>query len=90
MNGKSKLNGSVNLLAQAMRDVFHESMNEVRDGMNEDLKVLEEGLRDEIRSANGTTNENMQVQFAEQEKKIGKLIAKKPTQTNKTGSTVRK
>ncbi len=82
-----KLNGSVDLLAKAMKAVFEESMESVKDGMNEDLKLLEEVLKEEIRSANDTTNQNMQAQFAEQEEKISSLISgQQKESTNKRGS----
>ncbi len=70
---KNELNGSVDLLAKAMRDVFTESMQGVREGVQEDMKVLEEGLKEEIRTVNDTTNQNMQAQFATQQKEIGKI-----------------
>ena len=80
-----KLNGSVDLLAQAMRQVFQESVEAVHTDMKEDLKDMGEGIRSEMKDMNKTTNENMQKmnkttnenmqsQFAEQEKKIGQML----------------
>ena len=70
MSEKGKPNGSVDILAGAMRTVFSELLDESREKTQEDLKGVEERLGKRI----DTTNENMQVQFAEQEKKISKVI----------------
>lgn len=71
MADRRNLNGSVDLLAQAMRAVFQECMESTREGVKEDMSDMESRLSDRI----DTTNQNMQGQFAEQEKKIGKLLA---------------
>lgn len=84
MMSKNKMNGSVGLLADAMRKVFQEGIESaiapveeavtgLRDDMKDmrdDMKNMEERLDQKI----GTTNQNMQAQFAEQEKRIGQLI----------------
>ena len=75
----SKLNGSVDLLAKAMRQVFTEAVEEgvqpIKDAVGElskDVVNIRENMatKDDIK----TTNVNVQVQFAEQEMKIGKLL----------------
>ncbi len=85
---ESKLNGSVNLLAQALRDVFSEAMTSVRNGVKADMKEMESGIRSDMNTMEGrlsdhidTTNQNMASQFAEQEKKMGKMIDKKLART---------
>ena len=74
-----KLNGSVELLARAMRKVFSEAVEGAAEPLHEDMK----GLRTDMQGMSArmatkadikTTNENMQYQFAEQEKKIGQLL----------------
>ena len=86
-----KLNGSVDRLADSLRNVFSEAVegavaplttevNALRTDMKAlridmkalrtDMKALRTDMNDQVK----TTNENMQAQFAEQEKKIGKLI----------------
>ena len=79
---KSKLNGGIELLATAMRKVFDENMAATREALKEDLSETEGRLNDHIdkradhlEKRIDTTNENMQEQFAEQEKKLGKLIS---------------
>ena len=70
---QKKLNGSADLLAQAIRRVFEETSESVKEDMHE----MEKNLSDKIDTTNKTTNQNMQFQFAEQEKKIagiGKMI----------------
>ena len=83
---KDKLNGSVNQLATAMRDVFGEAMSQVRDDVKSDLDGMEgrlnkriDGLEtriDHVEKSIETTNKNMQAQFAQQEKKIAQEIRK--------------
>ncbi len=79
-----KLNGSVNLLADAMRKVFLEGMESVHDAIkgdidavNTNMGAMEGRLNDHIDQTNkriDTTNSNMQVQFSEQEKKIAAML----------------
>ena len=70
MTKKKELNGSVGLLAGAMKRVFEESMMSVHDAVKEDMDGMEDRLSDRI----DTTNKNVQAQFSQQEKKIGKLL----------------
>ena len=81
---KKSLNGSVELLAHAMRTVFSEAVKGATEPLHEDMKGLHEdmkGLRTDMQGMGARmdegikiTNENMQSQFAEQEKKIGQLL----------------
>ncbi len=76
---KETLNGSTNLLAQAMREVFSEAMTTAVAPLQTEMKALRTDMRDMETRLNAridTTNENMQAQFAEQERKIGQLLAK--------------
>ena len=68
-----KLNGSVELLAKAMRKVFSEAVEDVAEPLHKDMKGLRtdmQGMGARLDAGIKTTNENMQSQFAEQEKKI--------------------
>ena len=76
---KNASGGETDLLAQAMRKVFSEAVEEgvqpIKDAVGElskDVVNIRENMatKDDIK----TTNKNVQVQFAEQEKKIGKLL----------------
>ena len=83
-----KLNGSVDLLAQAMRQVFSEAVEVAVEPVKESVDALRTEMRDmegridknmdrmeeRLNARTDTTNENMQAQFAEQEKKIGQLL----------------
>ena len=71
----NKLNGSVDLLAQAMRKVFSEAVEAAVEPMHSDLKGIK-GDIDGIKGDIETTNKNMQAQFAEQEEKISKMLSK--------------
>ncbi len=83
MEEKSKLNGSVNLLADAMRKVFSEAVESAVDPLTTEVKAVRgelAGMRTEMLDMEGrlneridTTNKNMQSQFAEQQKEIGKI-----------------
>jgi len=80
MDDRNKMNGSLDLLASAMRDVFSEAMISVRNGMKADLKDMEGRLNlriDETNARIGTTNQNMAAMFSEQEKKVGEMMDKK-------------
>lgn len=72
----SKLNGSVSLLAEAMKEVFNESMESVHAVVKEDMTKMESRLLDTIKGYTDTTNENMQAQFAELQKQIANLDRK--------------
>ncbi len=67
---QEKMNGSADLLAKAIRKVFEETSENVRDSVKEDMQEMEKNLSDKI----DTTNQNMQAQFAQQEKKIAKMV----------------
>ena len=76
---KESLNGSVELLAKAMRTVFSEAAEgavaPLRDdiaGISDGMTAISDGMA--TKADIETTNENMQAQFAEQEKKIGQLL----------------
>ena len=76
---KKSLNGSVELLADAMRKVFSEAVEGAAEPLHEDMKGLRadmQGMGARMGKGIKTTNENMQVQFAAQEKKIGQLLKK--------------
>ena len=87
---KQDLNGSVDLLADAMRLVFTESMEIVREGVKEDIKSVRKDMKEDIavirkdmgamedrlNKRNDITNSNMQAQFAQQEKKIASMLRK--------------
>ncbi len=78
MSANSNLNGSVDLLANAMRKVFGEAVEGAVNPLTTEVKALRTevvALRTEVNDKIDTTNENMQAQFAEQQKKIGKLMS---------------
>ena len=79
----TKLNGSVNILADAMQKVFNEAMEGAVGPLTTEIKGLRSGMDDmegrlntRIDSVNETTNQNMQAQFAEQQKQIGGVGSK--------------
>ena len=84
MPQKAKLTGSVNLLAEAMRRVFSEAVEEATAPLTSDMKAVRadmKAVRVEMKDMEtrlnkriDTINQNMAAQFAEQEKKIGKLL----------------
>ena len=81
MAKKEKLNGGTDLLAQAIRQVFEESREIATADMKEELSMWGEQIRGDLalkadKADIDTTNDNMQAQFAEQERKIGKLLSK--------------
>ena len=63
---KSKLNGSVELLATAMRKVFTEAVQEGLEPVRKDMKDMESRLNTRI----DTTNENVQAQLAQNRKDV--------------------
>ncbi|MCE2522773.1 MAG: hypothetical protein J4F49_06090 [Rhodobacteraceae bacterium] len=78
---KEKMNGSVNLLADAMRKVFTEAMEVAVQPVRSDMEGMEtrinknmSNMEDRLNQRIDTTNENMQAQFSQQEKTIGKLL----------------
>ena len=77
--GKQRLNGSVVLLAQAMRQVFTEAVDGAVRPLTDEVKALRtevHDMEDRLNTRIDTTNDNVQAQFAEQEKKIGKMLAR--------------
>jgi len=97
---KGKLNGSVNVLAEAMRNVFSEAVISAVEPLREDMQAMEnrlngriddletridnvkndletriDNVKNDLETRIDTTNQNMQAQFAHQEKKIGTMIA---------------
>ena len=72
MTESGKLNGSVNMLAKAMRTVFSEAVEGAVAPLRDDIAGISDGMA--TKADIKTTNENMQTQFAEQEKKIGQLL----------------
>ena len=76
------LNGSVELLAQAMHKVFTECMEGVRltvkedaDAVVDEMGKMENRLKTEIQSGQKTTDTNVQSQLAEQRKEIATLLS---------------
>ncbi len=61
-----KLNGSVELLAKAMRQVFTEAVQEGLEPVRGDI----EGLRKEVHDGLETTNKNVQAQLAQNRKDV--------------------
>ena len=75
MKKETKLNGSVDLLAKAMKKVFSEAMEGAVEPIHSDLEDIRNNMA--TKEDVNTTNENMQAQFATQEEKIGKLLSKR-------------
>ena len=77
MKAKPQLNGSVELLASAMRTVFKEAMTDAVEPIHNDMVGIREDMatKTDLADSIGLSNKNMQAQFAEQEKKISKLIS---------------
>jgi len=76
-----RLNGSVEMLANAMHKVFSEAVEGAVEPLREDLASVRKDVANvretmATREDINTSNNNMQAQFAEQEKKIGKMLAK--------------
>ena len=44
---KGKLNGSVDILAEAMKNVFQEGMDATREGIKEDMDAMEGRLKED-------------------------------------------
>jgi len=83
-----ELNGSVNLLADALHRVFGEAMQDVREGVREDIDRSVEGaerrlnasmneMKADLKQRIDTTNENMAKQFSHQEGLISSVVDKK-------------
>ena len=74
---KNKLNGSADLLAKAIQQVFEEATEISRAQVKQDMHGMEQNLSDKIDATNEsikTTSQNMQAQFAQQEEKIAKMV----------------
>jgi uncharacterized protein YPO0396 len=83
-----KLNGSVERLAVAMRDVFTEAVENAVEPLRSEMRDMEDRLNKRIDATNknmrdmedrlnkriDTTNQNTQAQFAHQEAVIGKML----------------
>ena len=72
MSKGEKLNGSVDILAKAMKQVFQEATAQAVEPVMEEMTAMEKRLDKKIDSAVETTNGNMQAQFAKQEEKVAK------------------
>jgi len=69
------------MLANAMHKVFSEAVEGAVEPLREDLASVRKDVANvretmATREDINTSNNNMQAQFAEQEKKIGKMLAK--------------
>ena len=69
---KNKLNGSVDMLAQALKGVVSEAIEANNDVILDEMGKMEKRLNSRI----DTTNENMSAQFATQAKYITEQIDK--------------
>ncbi len=85
--GTEKLNGSIELLAKAMHDVFRESIEAGLAPMQKNMEDMENRLSEKIGTTNesletrltkqiNTTNENVQAQLAQHRKDIAMDIRK--------------
>ena len=86
MSAKSKLNGSVDLLAKAMRQVFTEAVEQGVMPLGEKISGLEsrmDGLQREVRDGLETTNKNVQVQLAQHRKDVSsdvrRIVKRQPS-----------
>ena len=70
---KNKMNGSVDLLAKALKGVVSEAIEANNDVILDEMGKMEERLNSRI----DTTNENVSAQFATQAKYISEEIDKR-------------
>ena len=77
---ENKLNGSVELLARSIRDVFQDAMSITRENIKEDMESMKQDvaknlsdMETRLNSHIDITNNNMQAQFARQEEIISNL-----------------
>ncbi len=70
---KNKMNGSVDLLAKALKGVVSEAIEANNDVILDEMGKMEERLNSRI----DTTNENVSAQFATQAKHISEEIDKR-------------
>ena len=70
----SKLNGSVDLLAQAMKKVFSEAVEGAVEPLREDLSEIRDRMatNEKLEAGLKTTDENVQAQLAQNRKDIQK------------------
>ena len=76
---KDNLNGSVELLARAIQGVVTEAVGKGNEIVLDEMIAMEGRLNQRIDDTNqmlGTTNQNMQSQFARQEKMIAEINRK--------------
>ena len=76
MAGSSKLNGSVNMLADAMRRVFTEAVQEGVKPVKDAVDDLKENMvtKAELRDGLKTTDENVQAQLAQNRRDISEDV----------------
>ena len=76
--GNEQLNGSVDLLAKAMRQVFTEAVESAVQPLATEVKALRTEVNDmegRLNARIDTTNENMQAQFAQHRKDVAADMA---------------
>ena len=76
-----KLNGSVDLLAQAMRGVFTEAVEQVGGDIKAEIKADMVAMEQRLEARIDTTNKNMQVQFAQNRQDVSEDFKKALQQT---------
>ena len=78
MNGRNtnKLNGSVDLLAQAMRKVFKEATQEAVEPVIDLIADSEKRLENKIDSAVEATNKNVQAELSQHRKDVAADVKK--------------
>ena len=84
MNDNSSFNGSVQLLADALQQVVRGAVREGVGPLRQDMQTMRrdmqtmrqdmQAMEDRLNVRIDVTNQNMQAQFAEQEKKIAHLL----------------
>ena len=77
MNDNSSFNGSVQLLADALQQVVRGAVREGVGPLRQDMQTMRQDMQameDRLNVRIDVTNQNMQAQFAEQEKKIAHLL----------------
>ena len=76
MDQSDGLNGSVDLLARAMRTVFSEAVQGGVKSVREDIRDMEGRLKKEIETGLKDTNENVQAQLAQHRKDVAAQLAR--------------
>ena len=82
MNQAERFNGSVDLLANAMRTVVSEAVLEGIKPVREDMRAMEGRLRKEIETGLRNTNESFQAQLAEHREEVAKEVKSALRTTN--------